>query len=174
MSTEHPSTPLGASETGPDLEYGPTPPGAKHEHTDIDAAVGYKFALWLAVSMVLSFAIVYGTFWFFERQHDEASAASQTFPLAGQREGAEPVQREQPMPALQKQPFQDIHSLVQREAARLNSYGWVDKEAGVARIPIDRAMDVVLERGLPVRTDAGDAVNVVTQDSSSGRTVVPR
>ena len=182
MSTEHPSTPLGASPSAPlgasdhdpDLEYGPTPPGAKHEHTDIDPAVGYKFALWLTVSMVLSFAIVYGTFWFFERQHSEASAAAQTFPLAGQREGAEPVQREQPMPALQKQPFQDIHSLVQRETDRLNSYGWVDKDAGVARIPIDRAMDVVLQRGFPIRTDAADAQNVVIQDSSSGRTAVPR
>ena len=43
-----------------DTEYGPTPPGAKHEHTDIDPAIGYKFALWLAVAMVLSFGIVYG------------------------------------------------------------------------------------------------------------------
>jgi len=30
-----------------DLEYGPTPAGAKYEHTDIDTSVGYKFALWL-------------------------------------------------------------------------------------------------------------------------------
>ena len=28
-----------------DLEYGPTPPGAKHEHTDIDVNVGYKFGV---------------------------------------------------------------------------------------------------------------------------------
>ena len=40
MSTEHPSTSLGAGENGHDLEYGPTPPGAKHEHTDIDVSVG--------------------------------------------------------------------------------------------------------------------------------------
>jgi hypothetical protein len=33
--------------------------------------------------------------------------------------------------------------------ARLNSYGWVDKEGGVARIPIERAMAVVAEQGLP-------------------------
>ena len=62
MSTEHAhaSTPIGAHE--PDLEYGPTPPGAKHEHTDIDPAIGYKFALWLTVAMVLSVGIVYGAF----------------------------------------------------------------------------------------------------------------
>ena len=33
----------------------------------------------------------------------------------------------------------------------LNSYGWVDPKAGVVRIPIDRAMDLLLQKGLPVR-----------------------
>lgn len=160
MSTEH--------ATGPDLEYGPTPAGAKYEHTDIDPAVGYKFALWLTVSMVLSFAIVYGTFVFFEREQVTADRAAQKYPLAVD-------DRPQPMPALQTQPFRDIHMLRQGEAEKLDSYGWVDKEGGVARIPIDRAMDVVLQRGLPVRPDAAaSAINAVTQDSSSGRTAVPR
>ena len=57
-----------STRTSTDLEYGPTPPGAKHEHTDIDVGVGYKFALWLAVAMLISAGIVYGTFWFFEGQ----------------------------------------------------------------------------------------------------------
>ena len=33
----------------------------------------------------------------------------------------------------------------------LDSYGWVDKNAGVVRIPIDEAMKLTLERGLPAR-----------------------
>lgn len=32
-----------------------------------------------------------------------------------------------------------------REDAALNQYGWVDREQGVVRIPIDRAMDLVLQ-----------------------------
>jgi hypothetical protein len=42
--------------------------------------------------------------------------------------------------------------IAQREQAevRLNSYGWVDKEADVVRIPIDRAMALIAENGLPV------------------------
>ena len=32
-------------------------------------------------------------------------------------------------------------------------------------------MEVMLQRGFPARADGGDALNVVTQDSSSGRTV---
>ena len=48
------------------------------------------------------------------------------------------------------------------------------KDGGVTHIPIDRAMEVMLQRGFPSRTEGGNALNVVTQDSSSGRTVVPR
>jgi len=176
MSTEHappstslgsgPSTSLGASEH--DLEYGPTPPGAKYEHTDIDPAVGYKFALWLAVAMLISAAIVYGTFWSFEGRQQTANTAAQKYPLAvGQA-------KLPPAPNLQNQPFQDIFMLRQSEAARLGSYGWVDKESGIARIPIDRAMELTLQRGLPARAGGNDGLNVVTQDSSSGRTLVPR
>jgi hypothetical protein len=176
MSTEHPgpstslgaspSTSLGASE--PDLEYGPTPAGAKHEHTDIDPAVGYKFALWLAVAMVLSFGIVYGTFKLFDRQGNAANEAAQRFPLAAG------VVRPMPTPSLQTQPFRDIYMMRDEEAKKLQSYGWVDQEGGVARIPVDRAMELMLQRGFPARPDAAAGLNTVTQDSSSGRTVAPR
>jgi hypothetical protein len=160
MSTEHLSE--------HDREYGPTPPGAKYEHTDIDPAVGYQFALWLSVAMVISFAIVYGTFRFFEDQAQDADRAAQRFPLAA---GA---LRPGPTPALQTQPFKDLYTLRAEEARRLETYGWVDKEGGVTRIPIDRAMEVLLQRGFPVRAQGDAGLNVVTQDSSSGRTVAPR
>jgi hypothetical protein len=159
MSTEH---------NDANLEYGPTPAGAKYEHTDIDVAVGYKFALWLTISMLISLGIVTGTFYFFEGQAKSANALAQKYPLAvGQH-------REPPAPHLQNQPFKDIYMLRQGEAEKLTSYGWVDKDGGIARLPIDRAMEVMLEKGFPSRTEGGNALNVVTQDSSSGRTVVPR
>jgi len=151
-----------------DIEYGPTPAGAQHEHTDIDPSVGYKFALWLTVAMFVSFGIVYGAFWFFEGQERAANQAAQKYPLAAGQH------REPPSPNLQTQPFKDIYQLREAEAAKLTSYGWVDKEGGVTHIPIERAMDVLIERGLPSRAGATDPMNVVTQDSSSGRTVVPR
>lgn len=34
----------------------------------------------------------------------------------------------------------------------LNSYGWVDQEAGIARVPIERAMELVIE-DLPARAE---------------------
>jgi hypothetical protein len=162
MSTDH------ASEHGHDHEYGPTPPGAQYEHTDIDPGIGYKFALWLTVAMLISFGIVYGTFRFFDSRQDAADQASQRYPMAVG------VTRPNQTPFLQTRPFKDIYMLREEEAKKLQGYGWVDKEGGVTRIPVDRAMELLLQRGFATRPDGGDALNVVTQDSSSGRTVVPR
>jgi hypothetical protein len=160
MSTEHAHD--------EDLEYGPTPPGAKYEHTDIDPAVGYKFALWLSVAMVLSFGIVYGTFVFFDRQEASANAAAQRYPLA------KDFERPLPTPSLQTQPFADVYALREEEAKKLGSYGWVDKEGGVARIPIDKAMDVMIQRGFTTSPEGTVPAGGVVQDSSSGRTMAPR
>jgi len=33
----------------------------------------------------------------------------------------------------------------------LAGYGWVDAQAGVVRIPVDRAMDLLLQKGYPIR-----------------------
>jgi hypothetical protein len=48
-------------------------------------------------------------------------------------------------------PEADIHDYWEREQEILKSYGWVDKQNGVVRIPIERAMQMTLERGLPAR-----------------------
>ena len=54
-----------------------------------------------------------------------------------------------PEPRLQIRPMDDLQKSRAREASDLNSYGWVDRIAGVVRIPIDRAMQLTAERGLP-------------------------
>jgi len=59
-----------------------------------------------------------------------------------------------PRPVLQVTPARDLHQYLDQQKAVLNSYGWVDQKAGVVRIPIDRAMDLLLQKGLPVRTEA--------------------
>lgn len=152
-----------------DLEYGPTPEGADHEHTDIEPSIVWKFALWLSVSMGISAAIVYGTFWFFEGREETASRAAQVFPLAAGQV------KEPPAPHLQTQPFKDIHLLRQKEFERLTTYGWVDKNTGVTHIPIEDAMRLLIQRGtLPSRPEQPVGLNQVVSDSSAGRVAVPR
>ena len=49
----------------------------------------------------------------------------------------------------------EINDFRMQEEQTLNSYGWVDQQAGVVRIPIDRAMELLAQRGLPTRPQAG-------------------
>jgi hypothetical protein len=156
MSTDH--------QHDHDVEYGPTPPGAAREHTDIDPSIGYRFALWLAVAMLTSAAVVYGAFWYFGSNEMARDAAVQQFPLAAGME------KDPPPPRLQTQPFKDINELRADEARRLETYGWVDQEGGIVRVPIERAMELVIERGLPARAGASTDVGRVVMDSSAGRT----
>ncbi len=57
-----------------------------------------------------------------------------------------------PAPNLQEfPPTTDIEAFHAWEEEILGSYSVVDEETGVARIPIERAMELVLERGFPTR-----------------------
>ncbi len=71
---------------------------------------------------------------------DEASIAA-----AGmeRREDAAP-----PLPRLQVQPVRHWREFRSAEMDRLATYGWMDRTSGVVHIPIDRAMDLVAERGI--------------------------
>lgn len=152
-----------------DLQYGPTPEDAQHEHTDIEPAIAWKFALWLGVAMVISAAIVYGTFWFFEGREQAVQSATQIYPLAAGQT------KEPPGPRLQTQPFKDVYLLRQAEQERLTGYGWVDKGAGVVHIPVDDAMRLLTERGmLAARPGAQTTDQQVVMDSSAGRTTAAR
>lgn len=60
-----------------------------------------------------------------------------------------------PAPRLQPDPLADLHALHAQEDAVLTTYGWVDRQAGIVRIPVSRAMELVIERGLPARPEGG-------------------
>jgi hypothetical protein len=48
-----------------------------------------------------------------------------------------------PEPRLQSHPVADLAAERAREQAMLDGYAWVDRDAGIARIPVDRAMDIL-------------------------------
>jgi len=54
-----------------------------------------------------------------------------------------------PEPRLQVQPGVDLVQMRHEQNTRLNNYGWIDREAGIAHIPITRAMEIVAEQGVP-------------------------
>jgi hypothetical protein len=75
--------------------------------------------------------------------------------------------RKFPQPRLETDETTEINNFRMQEEQTLNSYGWVDQQAGVTRIPIDRAMVLLTQRGLPTRPQAGvtprSAVNTANE-----------
>ena len=58
-----------------------------------------------------------------------------------------------PEPRLQVSPQQALQQMRAAETALLHSYGWVDRQGGIVRIPIERAIELLAERGLPARRE---------------------
>ena len=57
--------------------------------------------------------------------------------------------RDIPSPRLQVDPADDLAALRRAEDERLSSYGWIDRDRTTLHIPIDRAMALTAQRGLP-------------------------
>jgi hypothetical protein len=62
-----------------------------------------------------------------------------------------------PEPRLSVKPGDDLKLMRAEEDKILNSYDWVDRDKGIVRIPIARAVEILAQRGLPVGRQGGDA-----------------
>jgi hypothetical protein len=81
-----------------------------------------------------------------------------------------------PSPKLEEDERGQLNDIRMNEETVLYSYGWVDEKAGTVHIPIEHAMDLIVQRGLPVRGQGsvGDDAAATTQTSKkeSGKTQV--
>ena len=108
---------------------------------DIDLGGVAKTVLGLLVGTVIAMLAMW---WMFEALlAGERARDPEPPPIAEARQPTLP-----PGPRLQASPEVDLQRFRARENAMLSSYGWKDEAAGVVRIPVDRAMDVVAEEGL--------------------------
>jgi len=115
-----------------------------HETRDVHIRGVVIFIVVLFGSLAITLFLMGRIFHYFEAIQSLGPPAS---PFAETR--ALPAQ-----PRLQTEPRQDLKGQRSDQEKLLNSYGWVDRNLGIVRIPIDRAMDVLAERGLPVRSSA--------------------
>ena len=121
-------------------------PDVRHEESDVNIRAILGFGAGLIVVAAVVHLLIYVLFGYFNGREGVQSPAD--YPLA-----AAQGHREPPEPRLQTNPRQDLADLRAKEDELLASYGWVDRNAGVVRIPIDAAMRLTLERGLPSRTE---------------------
>jgi len=130
----------------------------KHAHAAAAASIGptegdgisYKGLLWFGVILfgttVVCQVLMWGMFELFAKQaaRDDVARA----PLAA------PVGTLAPPPNLLTDEPGNLSTFRRQEDEILSTYGWVDRNSGVVRIPIDRAKALLLEKGLPVRGTA--------------------
>ena len=142
-----------------------------HEESDINVRAIITFVVVLTAVAIGIQVAMYGLFLLFDKVEDKGQpqVSSLTAPAAQVSDF--------PSPSLQTTPWADLTKLRAEENAYLHSYGWVDQTAGIARIPIDRAKLMLLQKGLPVRadavTDATEGTHVAsTGESSGGRNLV--
>jgi hypothetical protein len=117
-----------------------------HETSDVDIRGVLAFGVGLVVVAFVIHLLVWVLFRFFDVR--EARQGIPQYPLAAQQESRLP-----PEPRLQTNPRQDLEDLRAAEQELLTTYGWVDRNAGIVRIPIDEAMKLVVQRGLPSREE---------------------
>ncbi len=118
--------------------------GPGYETRDVNIAALLKFAVSLAVILII---VSFGMKWTFNYY-----AKTQTLGPA-----ATPFENERtipPLPRLQVAPQKEIHDYWESQQGIVSSYGWVDRQNGVVRIPVDQAMRLLLARGLPARSAA--------------------
>jgi hypothetical protein len=141
-------------------------PGATHETRDISTRVVVTFAASLVVGAIFIQFLIWVLYGFYGSLQDKAFPRQ--YPLA--QTGAPP---QPPAPRLQTQPREDLKNMRAEEERRLNGYGWVDASRGEAHIPITRAMELLLQQGLPARQEAPPGTSPgLPEKSSSGRTSV--
>jgi len=115
-----------------------------HESRDADIRPIVLAAIGLALTVVVVGLIVYGVFQYLAA-HPATSVQSSPMTVLDSQIP--------PAPRIEEHPAIEIQQLHGQEEQTLSTYGWVDKKAGVVRIPIDRAMALQLERGLPTRKE---------------------
>jgi hypothetical protein len=116
--------------------------GRRHETRDLSIRAIVSFAVGLAVFGGISNLLLTALFGRFSERQERRDVPPS--PLEGSR--AAP-----PEPRLEQNPEVALRELRRREEEELGSFGWVDRDHGVVRIPIDRAIRLVTDRGLPAR-----------------------
>lgn len=125
---------------------------AGHETKDVHARGVWFTALGIVVVSILIMLAMVLMFRLLQRRHNEAEETAATQEVAPSVLASAPSF---PQPRLQVDPQMDLATFRAREDAQLNDYGWIDKNAGVVRIPIDQAINLIVQRGLPFRGQPG-------------------
>jgi hypothetical protein len=157
-----------------------------YERRDIGASVIIYFLISLAVFIFITYLVAKGVFYELDRRSQEqqptvsplvTNAPTDTRHLPPQyKTDAKSTDYEKyleknfPAPQLETDERNQLNSVRLNEEQILSTYGYVDQNAGIVRIPIERAMDLIAQRGLPVRGQSPTSEASATQANAKSKT----
>ena len=115
----------------------PDTPPVQPDDVNIRAILG--FGAGLIVTAIAIHLLVWLLFQYFNGRY--AARVAPAYPLA-----VGEANRQPPEPRLQTKPREELRAMRAQEDELLNSYGWVDKPAGIVRIPIEEALKITVQR----------------------------
>lgn len=136
-----------------------------YERRDITVAGVVYFLIGLGIAVVFVYFVANGIFAFLNKRYEteqppvnplvtSAPADTRRIPPQYGNDYEKYLKEGFPAPQLEVNERTELNGERLREEDTLSTYGWVDQGAGKVRIPIDRAMDLLAQRGLPVRSGA--------------------
>jgi hypothetical protein len=147
----------------------PANPGVSHERRDVNVFQISAFGIGLLLGCIV---VVFAMWAMFDFLFSRESAKNADNPAAAMMNERPKLP---PEPRLQAEPKVELKDLEADEAAILSSYGWIDPNKGIVRIPIDEAIEIVSQKGLPSKPSPtgldNDGYRMLPEDSSSGRTL---
>lgn len=137
--------------------------GVRHERRDanIPALAAFGAAIVLSVGLVMIFSLL-----LFKAFMHALPAAAPDTPFASSR----PLP---PEPRLETAPRLDLSIYLDEQRSQLATYGWTDRQNGIVRIPIERAMQLLLQQGLPTRAASPVVTANRAMKSTSTRSAHP-
>jgi len=138
---------------------GPDPNDQGFELQDIGSGGVIAFFITLVVIVILANVVIRGIYKgldYYAKSHQEVAAPMMAVPSGDMRVINPSEAQKFPEPRLETNERMEINEFRLQEEQTLHSYAWVDKDAGTVRIPIDRAMQLIAQRGLPVRPLAAE------------------
>ena len=114
----------------------------QYEHSDLSSRAVLITGVSILIGTWVFVWLLYYFFVYLVHSREEAGP-----PPPARAVGKAPITP--PEPRIQASPSTDLGEMRAREDSQLNSYGWVDRANGIVRIPIDRAIGLVAQRGVP-------------------------
>ena len=128
---------------------------AGYERRDVQISSVLRFGAGLFVGIIVALLLMWGLYRYLESGVAEAERAEvpATRLATDQQQPPAPVLQGAPGSKFElTDPIEELKKMREEEDELLTNPGWVDQSAGIVRIPIKRAKELLLERGLPVRS----------------------